>query len=232
MAERLGSAVAVMNVPVEDEHALGAKLCDRQLRRDRDIVEEAEAHSAIWFGVMPGGPHSTEAQARLVSHQRPCHLTGAAAACSGAVGGLPDVCVRVHRAATGQREFLDLLDVSCAVDQLQLGLRCRRGFGSLPAQPVTRGEGMLDRLQAIRGVRMLPHVHPRIVRAAPAAETEPGRWRGTRSAPRSQPVLTYGAVETERCLWHGHYCMTYAASVLLVVATIAITISSRRCELG
>ena len=26
MAERLGSAVAVMNVPVEDEHALGAKL--------------------------------------------------------------------------------------------------------------------------------------------------------------------------------------------------------------
>ena len=112
----------------------GAKLADRELGRDRDVVEQTEAHRAIRFGMMPGGSHPAETEPRLASHQCPSHLAGAAGGVQRrAVRGLPDERVRVDRAATGQRQLLDLLDVACAVDQLQLGLRRRRRLRAAPS---------------------------------------------------------------------------------------------------
>ena len=37
-------AVAVVDVPVEDQHALEPAEPDRMLRGDRDVVEQAEPH--------------------------------------------------------------------------------------------------------------------------------------------------------------------------------------------
>ncbi len=45
-AEDLSGPVAVVRVPVQDEHAPHVKLVDRELRRDRDIIEQAEPHRA------------------------------------------------------------------------------------------------------------------------------------------------------------------------------------------
>ena len=41
-AEDLGGPVAVVDVPVEDEHAPHPELVDRELRCDGDVVEQAE----------------------------------------------------------------------------------------------------------------------------------------------------------------------------------------------
>jgi hypothetical protein len=77
-AECLGRAVAVMYIPVEDEHALNAELADRELRCDRRVVEQAEAHRAVRFCVVTGRSHRREALRRLAGDQRACHLAGAA----------------------------------------------------------------------------------------------------------------------------------------------------------
>ena len=120
-AERLGGAVAVVDVPVEDEDPLGAELADRQLGRDRDVVEEAEAHRPRRFGVVAGGAHGAEADPVLAAEQRPGHRAGAAGGVQGrAVGGLADEGVGVDRAAAGEAELADRLDVTGAVDELQL----------------------------------------------------------------------------------------------------------------
>ena len=50
--DRFGS-VAVMNVPIEDQNALQATLLERVESSYGDIIEEAEAHSSVGFGVMP-----------------------------------------------------------------------------------------------------------------------------------------------------------------------------------
>ena len=60
--DRLG-AVAVVDVPVEDRDPPDAELGLRPARRDRDRVEEAEAHRAARLGVVPGRPREREAAA-------------------------------------------------------------------------------------------------------------------------------------------------------------------------
>ena len=77
-AEDLGGAVAVMDVPVEDEHSAQAEFGDRDSRRDCDVVEQAEAHCPPVLGVVPGGPHAAEAHATVAGEERTGHLTGTA----------------------------------------------------------------------------------------------------------------------------------------------------------
>jgi hypothetical protein len=50
--EDLGVPVAVVDVPVKDQDPVDAKLADRQLSRNRDVVEQAEAHRAVPLGVL------------------------------------------------------------------------------------------------------------------------------------------------------------------------------------
>src|SRR5205823_3593472 len=56
-------AVAVMDVPVEDRDAPVTELRLGVPRRDRDVVEEAEAHGPVCRRVMPGRAYQREAAA-------------------------------------------------------------------------------------------------------------------------------------------------------------------------
>ena len=63
--EDLLGPVAVVDVPVEDQDALGAARGDRVRRGDGDVVEQAEAHRARALGVMAGWPGPQNANAGL-----------------------------------------------------------------------------------------------------------------------------------------------------------------------
>ena len=54
-------AVAVMHVEVDDRDAFEPEPTLRRTRRDRDVVEHAEAHGALGQSVMPGRSHEREA---------------------------------------------------------------------------------------------------------------------------------------------------------------------------
>lgn len=58
--ERRFGTVAVMHVEVDDRDALEPVHVERMPRRDRDVVEEAEAHRARRLRVMAGRPHAAE----------------------------------------------------------------------------------------------------------------------------------------------------------------------------
>ena len=62
--DRLG-AVAVVDVPVEDQDPLGAALGDRVGRSDGDVVEQAEAHRPVALGVVARRPQAAEGEAAL-----------------------------------------------------------------------------------------------------------------------------------------------------------------------
>ena len=83
-AEDLGGAIAVVDVPVEDEDPLGPELGNRQRRGDGDVVEEAEAHRPRGLGVMAGWPAGTEADlaspartARVIAQAPPAERSAA-----------------------------------------------------------------------------------------------------------------------------------------------------------
>lgn len=51
----------MLDVPVENQDPIDAELADRQLGRDRDVVEQTEPHRAVAFGVMAGRAGSAQA---------------------------------------------------------------------------------------------------------------------------------------------------------------------------
>ena len=61
--ERL-RAVAVMNVPVDDQHSSRPVLLPRVVRRERNVAEKAEAHRAVAQRVMTRRSHGAERSQR------------------------------------------------------------------------------------------------------------------------------------------------------------------------
>jgi hypothetical protein len=53
-------AVAVVDVPVDDGHALEPAGLPRMVRRDRGVAEQAEAHAHVADGVVAGRAHEGE----------------------------------------------------------------------------------------------------------------------------------------------------------------------------
>ena len=105
-AKRLGGAVAVVHVPVEDEHALYAELAPRQLGRDGDVVEQAEAHRTVGFGVVPRRAQRRKTHPSLPGEQCAHQLTGASCGVQrGAVGILADDRVGIGSTAAGRRQL-------------------------------------------------------------------------------------------------------------------------------
>jgi hypothetical protein len=101
-------------------------------------------------------PEGRTPQKPRADHQSASHCTRPTRGVQrGAIGGLADEGVGVDRAAAGQRQLPDPLDMTGAVDELQLRLIGRRGLASLPAQPVARGQRTLEHFQALGRVRML-----------------------------------------------------------------------------
>ena len=60
--------VAVVDVPVHDEHALAAEAAPRVARGDGDRVEEAEAHRLVHLGVVPRRAHHRHPVAHRAAH--------------------------------------------------------------------------------------------------------------------------------------------------------------------
>ena len=79
--EDVVGAVAVVDVPVEDQHPLDAQRGDRMTRGDGDVVEQAEAHRPVRHGVVSRWAMRAEA-----------HLPGAA---------VDQPANQLHRAAGG-----------------------------------------------------------------------------------------------------------------------------------
>ena len=61
-------AVAVMDIEIDDGHALDAVSGHRVRGADRDVVEEAEAHRAVALGMMTGRANRAERGAALAGY--------------------------------------------------------------------------------------------------------------------------------------------------------------------
>ena len=66
--EQVLRAVAVMHVPVEDSHPLGAMTFLSVARGYGRVVEEAEAHRPDAFGMMPRWTHGDESVGGPAGH--------------------------------------------------------------------------------------------------------------------------------------------------------------------
>jgi len=81
----------------------------------------------------------------------------------GDVRGFADVGVGVDRAAAPGAQLAEMVNVSGAVDQLELALGGRRGTARLATQPVGLPQSRLDREHARRRVRVIGRQRGRIV---------------------------------------------------------------------
>ena len=164
-AKALRGPVAVMDVPVDDQHLAGPQLPDRQLGGDRDVVEQAEAHRAAWPGVMPRRAHGAETAAVLAGEQCPHHRTGAPGGVQRrSIGGLADVGVGIDLAAAAQAQLADEAHMLLACGSASARARCAGGRGSpLTTRPAGRVELRLDRLDPLGCVRVLGREHARVV---------------------------------------------------------------------
>ena len=101
--ERL-RAVAVVHVPVDDQHALDAFALARVVRADGDVAEEAESHPAVSERVVTGRSDGAE---RARAYRRPPVHGVEHAANGGACGvarSFADERVRVEAATARQRQ--------------------------------------------------------------------------------------------------------------------------------
>ena len=105
--EDLGGAVAVVDVPVEDQHLLDPALRERVRDPDRDVVEQAEAHRPPRFGVVAGRAQPAEREAVLAGEQPLRRARGGAGPAQRRLpGGFADERVGVEGAAAGRAEAL------------------------------------------------------------------------------------------------------------------------------
>ena len=149
--EGVVGAVAVMDVPIDDEDPLGAVRRGRPPGCDRDVVEEAEAHRARRLGVVPrraqrGDPASSLATEQGIDQRRR------------AAGGVqcrlerprPRRGVHVDHPATRGAERLDEVHMVLGMDGVQeLACRGRRLHGR-KAEPVACLQRALEREHAFR----------------------------------------------------------------------------------
>src|SRR5688572_21403116 len=68
--ETMLRTVPMMYIPIHNQYTLEAVFLLHITRRNRDIVEETEAHCAPRLGMMPRRPHRTEDMLHLPAHDR------------------------------------------------------------------------------------------------------------------------------------------------------------------
>ena len=148
--ENVLRAVAVVDVPIGDQHAANAVLALRIARRDGDAVEEAKSHAARRRGVMARRPHDAESVSNALVEDRVHRVQDAAggtqrsiqrARSDDRVAGAqlvkaghdlalhqPDV-----RAAVAQRDFVLNGDARLDPREIQILNRAQRRIESLGA---------------------------------------------------------------------------------------------------
>mmetsp|Transcript_22932 Transcript_22932/g.58556 ORF Transcript_22932/g.58556 Transcript_22932/m.58556 type:complete len:317 (-) Transcript_22932:697-1647(-) len=152
-------AVAVVDVPVQDEHALRARRL-RRLGRHRGVVEEAKAHGHVGLGVVPGRADDGGAVCRLAAGHQLRHLGSATSRQARAL-----VRVRVDVGVAGHHELrlgrapschgVHKLNQLLGVHRSQLLVGGRRALGAHAALTESRGQqARHDRADAVGPLRV------------------------------------------------------------------------------
>jgi hypothetical protein len=143
--EDVVGAVAVVDVPVDDHHALQPVGVQRMLSGHGDAVDQAEAHRAGGAGVVARWAVQRGPGARRAAHQR-VDQGGrpARSVAGGGVGAGRDRGVHVDHPAATQGQALDAIDVRERVDGFQERMVGGGGLDDLAAQPVLLGQCRLD----------------------------------------------------------------------------------------
>src|ERR1019366_4998126 len=115
-------------------------------------------------GGVAGGPHAAESDRR----SPPQEIAGHGARAPGSVqrspiGGLAHERIGIDRSAARSAQVSDRPYVARGVHELELGLLGRRGLAARPTEPVALGERVLERDQALWGIRMRGGVDTRVV---------------------------------------------------------------------
>jgi hypothetical protein len=154
-AEEVVGAVAMMDVPVEDEDPSGVERVERVLRRHRDVVEQTEPRRRCAARVVTGRARPAEGCASLAGDESVRRRARAARGVQrGAVGTWADHRLVVQAAAAGTPRA-HLLDVSLSVHGGH-GIERRRGrFTTLVPEPAAPLELGLDRVDARGALGML-----------------------------------------------------------------------------
>ena len=113
LSGRKDADVAVMHVEIDDRRARDAVALLRITRRDRGVVENAEAHGPCGFGMMTGRPRGDESVGGLFAHHLVDRMHGAAGGTQSRIERTRrhrGVGVGIHD-AEHRRRFADLRDV-------------------------------------------------------------------------------------------------------------------------
>ncbi len=119
----------MVEVEIDDGHALGPVLGLRMKRRHRRVVEEAEAHRLGDFGVMAGRPHWAERVARAPPHYLVDGVDSAARRAKRRLpaSGRDDRVAFVERDKVGPRLlFFEKIDIGSGMRARHLVERCER----------------------------------------------------------------------------------------------------------
>jgi len=146
----------VVDVEIDDCHALGAILALRFARHNGDVVDEAKAHRPVVLGVMPRRTHSTEgvadaAERDFLKRQQPgpercrCRIERS--------GG--NECVLVDpRDPFGGTSTGKILQVVPRMHELCKSEIARRRIETLQTGEFLAVEGLVDRPDAIGSLRV------------------------------------------------------------------------------
>ena len=167
-----------MHVEIDDRRAFDVVAVLRVARRDRRVVEQAEAHRPRHLGVMAGRTHGDEGVRRFLVHHlvdRPHGAAGAAQCRLEAARRHRGVGVEPHHAfAFRRRGVADRLDVIHRVaERDDLERRHRRLLARQHLEPLVL-QRLLDGAQAIRPLGMAERGE--VIEAGGMAEEEGGHW--------------------------------------------------------
>ena len=144
--EDVAGAVPVVDVPVEDQHALDPEVIKRVLGSHRDVVEQAEAHRPGLGGVVTRRAVGAESDRRIATEQELRHPHRPA----GCVQRSLERASAHHRveiklAAAARRHGLDCPDVRQRVNRGQRRAVGRRRLQPRETKPIPRRKLMRDR---------------------------------------------------------------------------------------
>ncbi len=149
LAEDLLGPVAVVYIPIEDQHSFTA-LRQRLLGRDRDIVEQAEAHRRRPLGMVTGRTQRADRERHIAGQQSIDRRAGPARR---PLRRLPrssrDRGLYVDHPAAGLRQTLDSVDQLQLVGALELRPRRQWRADSLESRPIGGIQSRLDRPDSI-----------------------------------------------------------------------------------
>ena len=149
LLEEVLSAVSVVNVPVEDQDPLDARLRTKSARGDGDVVEQAEAHGAVRFGVMSGWTNGGDSRLHFARSDETREVDGATSGEQRDVEALlRNIGVGVDVAGCPADGIGDDFEVFARVDAQNFLSRCRTRL-DWPEVLLPKRESFVDRSEPL-----------------------------------------------------------------------------------